>query len=147
MMISKLGLVPRKETLKALTLVVVAMGVAEAIRIVLFQTILLGQPVGKVALVAVLFAVLARLAQQVIVRQSDSWIIRAFAFCFACAGAFMGYLPAFMVFGGSSPTIDAFDLFAVVGAAASGIVSFYALRPLLRHAVSGQEAEPPEVSL
>jgi uncharacterized membrane protein len=146
-MISKLGLVPRKETLKALTLVLVAMGVAEAIRMVLFQTILLGQPVGKVALVAVLFALLARLAQQVIVHQSDSWVIRALAFCFACAGAFMGYLPAFMVFGGSSFTIDAFELFAVVGAAASGLVSFYALRPLLRHAVSGHEAEPPEVSL
>jgi uncharacterized membrane protein len=147
-MISKLGLVPRKETLKALTLVLVAMGVAETIRMVLFQTILLGQPVGKVALVAVLFAVLARLAQQVIVQQSDSWIIRAFAFCFACAGAFMGYLPAFMVFGRPlSVPVTAFDGACVICAGATGVVSFYTLRPLLRHAVSGQEAEPPEVSL
>lgn len=147
MLISKLGLVPRKETLKALTLVLVAMGVAEAIRMVLFQTILHGQPIGKVALVAVLFAVLARFAQLVVARHSENWVIRSFAFCFACAGAFMGYLPAFMVYSRSplTPT-NAFEVSCVMAAAATGILSFYALRPLLRHAVLGDEAEH-EVSL
>jgi dolichyl-phosphate-mannose--protein O-mannosyl transferase len=126
MSISKLRLTaPRAATLKAIALVLLAMAILETVRIVLFRTILLDQPVARTATVASMCAVLVKLIQQVMRYSEQIRVLRIAGIVFAGAGSFVGYLPAVMVFGRPAfAHIAATEFVAVIVGASAGLVCF-----------------------
>jgi hypothetical protein len=114
---------PRSQTLRAIAVVLFAMVVLETVRVVLFRTILLDQPVGKVATIALMCAALVKVVRLTCLRWGCIRAVRIAGFIFACAGAFVGYLPAVMISGRPAYAhITPMELvFAVAGALAGGV--------------------------
>ena len=126
MTISKLRLAaPRPETVRALVVTLAAMAILETVRVVLFRTVLLDQPVAKVATLAALCTVLTKLIQYLVRSSGPVRVLRSAGFVFACAGSFVSWVPAMMVFGrpASAHTTPVELAFVVVGGVA-GFVAF-----------------------
>jgi hypothetical protein len=130
MTISEWGLSkPRASTVRAVTLVVGMMVLLEALRVVLFRTVLIAEPVAKVATVAVLCTVMVKFIQLVASRTSDLRILRITGFLFACIGGFVGYLPCVMVTGRPAfAQIDAFEFASVAVGALAGFICYLNIR-------------------
>jgi dolichyl-phosphate-mannose--protein O-mannosyl transferase len=126
MMISKIRVAaPSSQTLIAIAVVLFAMLVLETIRMVLFQTVLLDQPVAKAGTVAVMCAALVKVIQWTCLRWGHNRALRIAGFVFACAGATTGYLPTLMITGRPvyAHVTPLEVAFACMGAAA-GLVCF-----------------------
>jgi dolichyl-phosphate-mannose--protein O-mannosyl transferase len=126
MTISKIRLVaPSSQTLIAVAVVLFAMLVLEMVRVALFRTILLDQPVAKTGTVAVMCAALVKVVQWTCLRWGRIRALRIAGFVFACAGATTGYMPTLMITGRPMYAhVAALEVvFAFIGAAA-GLVCF-----------------------
>ena len=119
---------PRAESIKAVVAVALAIGGLELVRVVVFRTLLLDQPVAKVAAVAMCCALLVKFIQRVHQHYVPVGLLKAVGLVNAFAGAFIGYLPLVMVAGRPAfASTSAIEVVSIAIGALAGFVCFVSL--------------------